>query len=298
MNKNIRVGGAVLVGFVLVGAAVFSRYQTVPIEDAGAAVVVAPPHEYLKTQDTDGDGISDWEENLEGTDPRVPNARKPMPLDTAAGSTTEDTTVTGRYAKNFFREYIQGNSSDANKMGPDEKQKFLEKSLATAGTVAKDDLYTRSEVLINPKNDSDSLHQYGNMLSLALNSHGVKNENEMLIFKRAILSHNEEVAKELDPIIDAYTKIIGDLRAIPVPSSLVNEHLAILNSALVLHNTIATLRNAFNDPLPAIIRFRNYPETATQFAASLIAVQAHLSSSGITWTKDQPGAFFNTATSQ
>lgn len=294
MNTKIRVGGAVLVGFTLVGGALFSRYHTQGIPDASATIIVATPKEYLIATDTDKDGIEDWEEALVGSDPKKPNERV-VPTQTPDAFAEEDNTITARFGKRFFGEFIQKSSGDAE-MSDQEKQALINTSLAEVIDIVKDTPFTRKDLLISKKSDSEALHQYGNLLVEALNHNTNGGDNELLIFKRAIDANSEEEIALLDPIITAYKGMITDVRAVPVPEILASDHLALLNTLLSVHNSLTLMRNALIDPLPALARSQTYFETLEQMKNNMLALHFQFEKAGVTFDKSEPGILFELMT--
>jgi len=111
----------------------------------------------------------------------------------------------------------------------------------------------------------------------------------MLILKRALDSENEEELALLDPKIHAYRKTLDEMRAIPVPPSLKEEHLSLLNKILTVHNTIVTMRRAFEDPLPALMRSQEYFTHVEHLSQALSQITARLKDKNISYTKDENG---------
>jgi len=289
VNTKIRVGGAVVVGFILVGGALFARFQTMEIPDASAAIVVATPKEYLVATDMDKDGIEDWEEALVGSNPKKPNER--------ATSTPpeelfpEDTTITARFSKRFFGEFIQKSAGDAQ-MSDEEKQALITTSLGEVAELVKDTPFEKKDILISPQSDPEALHRYGNLLVEALNHNTNGSENELLIFKRAIDSNSEEELALLDPIIAAYKGMVTDVRVVLVPEAMVSEHLALLNSLLAIYNSLTLMRNALEDPLPALARSQIYFETLEQMQTAIIGLGIQFKRAGVSFEKSEPGVLF------
>ncbi len=290
MNTKIRVGGAVLVGVSLVAIAwFFDSKKFVALEGSAAVVVATTPKNIQKNQDTDGDSIPDWEEKLLGTDPSQKNEypKAPAPEITADEEPIPDTATT-RFMQSVVGTYI---TKTLNGTPPDEggKQKLIDDAIAGASRYTTDRLFTEKDLFVSASETDESIKTYGNLLGSAFNKNPGNNENEFLILKRALDSENKEELALLDPKIQAYRKTLDEMRAIPVPPSLKEEHLSLLNKILTVHNTIVTMRRAFEDPLPALMRAQEYFTHIEHLSQALSQITVRLKDKRITYTNSEPG---------
>lgn len=285
-----RVGVAVAVGVLIIGTSIFFRAPD-PETQGGDAIVATEAHTYQQTKDSDGDGVPDWEENLNGTDPHKKDTSTTTLAKSDAAS-TEPQTMTAQFAKQFFGEYIAKNSGDTP-MTDSEKQSFLQKSLQkiyTSSPVEK--VLTDKDISIGAQSDVETLRAYGNAVADILNRYPVKSDNEAIILKRALDSDSEEELKKLDPIVLSYQKTIADLRAQPVPQPLIQEHLNLLNALSNVRSIIISMRGALLDPLPALSRFQGYGATIDSLRGSLIALNKSFQAKGVVFTQGEKGHFF------
>lgn len=295
MRVNMRIGSALLFAVTLMGAAVFLRPQTgMSTQNAGVVVVATEPRNYQETRDSDGDGIRDWEEELWGTNPElkdVSTSTRAEILRKEAEKIDVPNTVTSHFAQRFFGEYIQANSDDIP-MTPEEKQRFLERSLTEAATLGYQEPFTSRDIQILHVETSDTIREYGNNIILSITRDPVESEGEVFIYKRAIESGNDEILKELDPIIASYSRMLTEIRAIPVPRSLANQHIQLLNALRDIHTTIVALRNTPEDPLPALVRLKQYEPQAEQLQRAVNAVSTSITAAGVVYTEMEPGSYF------
>ncbi|MBX9906767.1 thrombospondin type 3 repeat-containing protein [Patescibacteria group bacterium] len=287
MNKKI--GGAAFLAVGLMGTALFLRPQVSDsTENAAVVITSTETRDYQRVKDTDGDGVLDWEEELQGTNPLVKDT-SPETKKKAAEPVSVPDTVTSRFAQRFFGEFLQ--KTGETSMTDEEKQKMLERSLVDMNMVVNDRLLTERDIVVTNAIDAETLRAYGNSLATAFINHPLKNEGELLIFKRAVESENDEELKDLDPIIATYEGTIKDVRAVVVPKSIVQEHLALLNQLQVIYATILAMRNMPTDPLPALMRFQQYLPEAEMLGQAFIGVTNNLTSQGITYDLLEPGYF-------
>jgi hypothetical protein len=292
----LRIGGAVFVGVALIGGALFfGHYSTAENTDIGVVAVEGGTREYQETKDTDDDGMRDWEEELKGTDPLVPN-RPPTKeeIATAFGtpSTTElSQTVTARFTRTFFEKYFNKGFGTA---GVEEAARtaLIDGSIDSVVAEVSDDFYTLADIKTSPNTSINDLRDYGNALGTIFESHTVANENEVFIFKRALDTGSEEELAKLDPIVTAYADMIEEVRATAPPSVTAKEHLDILNTLVAVHNDIVAMRNGFVDPLPALVRVKRYQEDATALFYAIDNMRTAFENGGVAFAQGEPGMFF------
>lgn len=264
-------------------------------QNVESGIVVAPvaPRAYQDTKDGDGDGIADWEEELAGTDPLVPNERKPSPTPEEK-ETVDDLpdTLTTRFSLQFMGNYIAQNAGDQS-MTDDQKAKFVGEMAEAAKLVVEDKPYTNIDIKIEGKTDTASIRAYGNALGAVMNRYPHPGGDEVAITSEAVQKNDPARLAPLAPIIDAYALTIRDMKALPVPLPMANEHLALLNALQTVHNDIVAMQKVFDDPLPALIRVQSYTETSLKaLVESVQNVRIALELNGISYSEGEPGMLF------
>lgn len=267
MRVNPRIAVAFLVGLTLVGGSyLLSREKREGTKSEQVISSEKPIRSFIKVSDNDGDSLPDWQNSL-----RTPA----LQIDEASdGSLTK----TAEFAIELA-EMTQSGGTDtfsitAN-LGAKVSQSILDKP------------YTQNDITIIEANDNFSLRNYGNAVAgIALNnsSAGIE-EDELTILNRALLRNNPEVLEDLDPIIESYSTMASDMLNTPVPSSLTNEHLALINVYQALANDIKAFRDTFTDALPAISRMQRYQADAEALYIAISNLYLKLDQKGIQWTE-------------
>ena len=287
MRVNKKIGGAAFLAVGLMGTALFLRPQVSDsTENAAVVITSTETRDYQRVKDTDGDGVLDWEEELQGTNPLVKDT-SPETKKKAAEPVSVPDTVTSRFAQRFFGEFLQ--KSEETPMTDEDKQKMLERSLVDMSTMALDTPFTERDILVTSAIDTETVRTYGNNLASAFINHPLKSENELLIFKRAVESENDNELKTLDPIIETYSGTIKDVGAVVVPKSMVREHLILLNQLRIIHASILAMRNMPSDPLPALMRFQRYLPEIENLGAAINDLYTKISAQGITYSQGDAG---------
>src|SRR5690606_29771417 len=99
-----------------------------------------------------------------------------------------------------------------------------------------------------------------------------------------LLRNDPDVLNQLDPIITSYENMIESMLKAPVPSTLVKEHLSLINVYQALVNDIKAFQKVFEDALPTMLRFRRYQADAEALYLAISGVYTALDKHGVTWT--------------
>lgn len=290
-----RVGGAMVVGAVLIGIAFFIQHQSSADENTEVPATVVARGDVRTVQpalDSDKDSIPDWEEVLRGTDPHTytkPTEATEVPA-TTTDPYTPPTTVTDRFAEQFLEDIVR--SGAGTDITEEDKAQLVSKSISTLTAETKDRLYTRADIKSVADNDLAALHTYGNELSTIIGKPATTNENELLIFERAVVKENNpEVLKELQPIAQAYIDMISGLLLLETPSTLSKQHVDLLNTLVMIHTDIVAMQEAFSDPLRALVRVKRYYDDAQGLFYALDNIRTALEARGVVYTSTEPGIF-------
>jgi len=107
--------------------------------------------------------------------------------------------------------------------------------------------------------------------------------NETDILLDALRNQNEAELAQLDDKIAVYANYIDKTKALPVPQPMTQRHLNLLNSYQSIMSDIIAMRNAFSDPMLALLRLKRYQEDAQVLYISLNDLYSDLIAKGITW---------------
>ncbi len=288
--------GALLFAVALIGGTYYFS-SAIRRGPGNAAIVVADaPRSAQTPKDTDGDGMYDWEEDIAGTNPLVPNER---PTSTIA--TTESArdfvpvTDTDHFSKSLFEDVLMAYEGDGT-LTPEEQTRIVEKAAQEAAEQNKDRLFTRADIRTRPENDEETVRAYGNAIATIIANAQVPEENELDIVARALSAEDPSELEKLDLIIAAYKQMLLQLGAERVPTPLANEHLMLLNALFALHNDITAMRNIFEDGLPGLVRVRRYESDVDALISAFTSLRYSFESRGIYYTETEPGILFYEAT--
>ncbi len=295
-----RVGGALLFGGVLVLGAFMFGHESAATSTAGQPAAIravdADVRTALRSVDTDGDGIPDWEEELRGTDPHTPTIleEETATTTTEAGASAAEpyespSTLTDQFAEEFLEEVVR--QSAGRELTKEEQTRLVTESISSLVQSGSDRLYTRADVTLHGRNDLAAFREYGNSVSAIIERHSLNNEHELAILQRAVDTDNAAVLREIAPIEAAYRNMLRDLLALPAPSDMAKAHIDLANTFSIIANGLDIMQRAFDDPLAALVRAKRYPDDAAGLFYALDNIRMALEAKGIVYTNDEPGIF-------
>jgi hypothetical protein len=288
------------VGVAIVASAYFFRGSAAAspdLNDPKAFAVAVPQRIYQDEKDTDGDGIRDWLEELMGTNPLVSDANgtssAPLP---AVGSSTKPfvaDTETKKFAISFFDDVLK--THGGRNLSDQEKQAILDSSVGRFVSLSTSTLYTRNNIEITQTSDADSIKAYGNALGAVIVNDGKnsqKVDSELVVLAQALQDDNASELAKLAPIKAGYALMIADVQKVPVPESLVNQHLLLLNSLEAIRADIDGFEKTFTDPLMSYVRFKRYLSDGQGLAKAVDGIRTGLEHEHVVYEKTEPGQFF------
>lgn len=241
--------------------------------------------------DTDGDGMSDDEE--------IKNNRNPViagPNDLFKINSTNNTTSTTVYGDsvsplmNFFGEYIRLKEEQSGDNLSDSAKQELLKSFQVNFSQEILDEYELSDIKITEINTKERLRQYGNILGEIIDRYKFE-ENELIIFGRAVKENKTEELIKFEAIANIYSDVSDNFIKIEAPSKMKDEHLALVNGLNNINKAIREMQKFFQDPIASFVGFNNYSQESLRVYNTLKNLQSKLTEMGISFNSNEPGRF-------
>lgn len=290
----------VLVVFVVAGGTwllVHSHYQRQKAADRGGFTIAdsATREEQLKKlqQDSDNDGLRDWEEALYHTDPHNPDTdgdgtpdgeevklgRDPLkpntsknpaePNDLMATSTpeivsagsTQSENLTKRLAEEVGKQIIVQRIAhpdipfDPQSAGQDLVDRFADSVPDEVPLVL-----TEKDIVIGHDTSTSAVKIYVNGLQRAIgtNFKGLGAQLTIYIFEDTLNTGDYSKLTALDSYLAAYARTIDQLKKLTVPPQFVHLHAQYLNLAIAQQDAVKKMREAETDPVGALVGAKQY----------------------------------------
>ncbi len=289
LQYDSRLIGAFVIGFAIVAGAFTVNNMTKevvsPNQQASLAVVdEAPERNLITVQDSNNDGVEDWQDQFLTAEPII--------VKQTATDYTPPNTLTGQVAINFMQNYISGK---ANGFGPSDEQ-LVKNTVDSIKVEATDRMYSLRDIKISDDNSSDSVKNYGNAMANAIldNATTEKTRSDMAILND-IVSKNEVTDKDIADIkliAQVYKGTLEDTLIIPVPREFTKEHLDLINVYSALYNDAEGLTKLIDDPMKALLRIKRYQEDMQGLTVALENIYRALDKSSYVFQSTDNASLF------
>ncbi len=245
--------------------------------------------------DSDDDGISDWEEALWGTDKNkkmtfddisdatyIENKKKELNIESKSIAEEENLTETEKFAREFFASYSALKSSGqvdndtinsfSNALG----QKIINPNLI--------DQYKTGDIKLNQKNDLDTKKKYYSDLKKMFETYqasGLGDELEIVSGNIALYSANNSSNlssqyDKLSKISETYKEFAEKAMDLSVPSDLKSYHLQIANSANNTGISVLDMVKIIDDPIIGLSGLSQYQKYSDNLVKSVTDLETYL----------------------
>lgn len=252
-DSRKRIAGAFLIGGALiVGSFVLSKNAADGSQE-GSVVVATIERSHMNVDDTNNDGVPDWQESLLRAEPII--------IQSTSTSETEvyerPKTVTGKFALTFFESLLRSKIYGAFGDTPEE---VIDESTEALAKEAQDVLFIEDDLSIIESTDANILRAYGNHIAQIALSQKSDTQNEAIILQDALRYNEPERLAELEPIATSYVSIVKQMLEAPVPKKYVRHHLNLLNAYNAIREDVRGMQKIYDDPLYTFIRVKRYPD--------------------------------------
>lgn len=249
----------------------------------------------LIQRDTDGDGVPDWEEALWGTDKNnktsfdgisdltyIQNKKGELKVN-QNDSANQNLNETDRFARDFFTAYVaMKTSGQVDNTAINNFSNALGQKIVDSAVIDK---YSEKDIKITksaePKDQEDYYITAGNLFETYKNA-GVGSELEVagVMASTGNIEDNQNQSSLLK-ISEAYQEFAQKLLLVPVPKSLTEYHLQIINSANNTGVAVLNMSKMMTDPVTGISGISQYEKYSEDLITSVNDLEAFLTTNGI-----------------
>lgn len=247
--------------------------------------------EFLEN-DTDGDGVLDWEEPLWGFDPKNP--------DTDGNGISDGTEVQSKKAE------LPGSESENSPENLNETQKFARDLFVTINALSQNGALTEKsienlaetlgdQVTITTITSQHSMtdlsivaaskpviRTYHTNISAIINRYPQEKIGNELSIMAVMFEENDPVKiAELGEIAKNYSSFATELLTIPVPADIAEDHFALIDSAQKISVSLGQMDIVFENPLMSLGSFISYTKESAAFIGASEKLHAYFKKNGI-----------------
>lgn len=278
----------------------------------------------IATKDSDGDGLSDWEEALYGTNQNITDSFKLGMTDGAAVTNglivpkaiadisvtaslptsvdsnglpraPSDDTLTAVFSKHFFTSYL---SAKQDKGGADLSEEEMANianeslnALSSAVAIAPD--FKSLKDLTVSVSGADALKEFAvKAEAILIKNKANASKSEISYLQDAVQNNDASALTHIASIAKAYRDSAVGLAALPVPSELAEEVLALINAMIRVSAITADFARVNDDPLATMLALKQYPQTVLAIGTAFINISEAYRTAEVSMPTETPGASF------
>lgn len=278
----------------------------------------------IATKDSDGDGLTDWEEALYGTDSHVTDTFKlgmtdgeavakglvvPKAIADIVVATSSplsvgvdglppppaEETLTAAFAKNFFTLYL---SAKQAKGGSDLSQSEVSSisnealsSLSSAVTSSLD--YKSAKDIAVSGSGADALKMFAANVEAVLKKNTANaTTSEIIYLQYAVENNDVDALAHIASIAKAYRDSSAGIVALTAPQELAIGSLALVNAMMRVSNITSDFARVNTDPLTAMFALQQYVVASQSLQEALADIGSTYDTAGIVLPDGTPGSSF------
>ena len=321
-NWRILVSAFLSVVFI-VGAFLLARSVESP--NSAQASTESVLLQAIATKDTDGDGLTDWEEALYGTSANVTDTFRlgmtdgeavtkglivpkaiadisvatsslaSMPADGSLPPAPAEGTLTDTFAKSFFTFYLSAKeANEGADLSESEMADIANEALnvLSSAVVTAPDFKSAKDLKISGSG-ADALKKFAvDAEAVLLKNTSDASKSEILYLIDAVENNNTEALIHIASISKAYRDSAVGLSALPVPTELSGSVFMLINAMMRVSEITADFSRVNTDPLTAMLALKQYVPVAQSLGKAFENISNVYVSDGIAFPRGTPGSLF------
>lgn len=317
MMKSKIILALIIASFFILAAVLIKVNQTKKApEKSDVAVIIDSTVKKALAEDSDGDGLKDWEEGIRGTDPNktdtdgdgtddgveIQDGRDPLvmgPNDKENTGETEENllpkkkpTATDFFSREIFEKYLE-----AKKNGL-EIDTSLEEQIANM-VLNKDyegeiTFFDQNKLVTSSSENPTFIKSYGNTLAVVLTTPPVPNTpNEIDILKDIQdKGLTETHIKNSELLVERYNVMLSKLVSMTTPEEAILPHVDIIRGIEVLRDTAEAIQTFENDPIGSLPKIARYEEGLDLLTSGTANLKSYFIKKNVSFYSNEKGHIF------
>jgi hypothetical protein len=276
----------------------------------------------VATQDSDHDGLPDWEEALYGTDPKnadtnglgmtdgeavaqgliVPQAIADVPGATGAGALVNpdlppaaaDNTLTAAFSKNLFTGYMNALQNSGGQLSDEDVTAIANQALENLGnSITAAPPFKRLADLKVAGSGAEAMKAFANAADAVMRANpNAATKSEIGYLMDAEQNGDTGAIQKIRDLAKLYRSVAAGLAALPVPTELAQDDLALINAFAQMAEATNDLAAVNDDPLVTMLALHKYPDDVLALGNAFIKIQNDFDARNITFASGEGGATF------
>lgn len=244
--------------------------------------------------DSDGDGTPDGEEIQKGRDPLKAGPEDALEREVLEAKTVPgggDWSETDRVSRELFARYLSIKQSGQPFTAEDEEA-LLADFISRYPERRTVKVYTVRDLASAKADDEAAWRAYGNAVGEAIRAHTEKQkgeESELVIFERALANEDEIDLANLKNRVERYQALVDGFAAVPVPKSVGNTALNLINAVAALKESVSGMALAFTDPVRALSAATGYPTAVNRLTDALTGLAEFFKQNEVVFGEEEAG---------
>ncbi len=273
---------------------------------------------FLVDIDSDHDGLPDWKETLYHTDPNNPDTDGDRTSDGQevfeGRDPTKPNTASKGAAPNDKLPFIAAVESASSASIDDARRRFLSafltgRSMSIQEQTVRDlvkqfdpnqyrERYAADNLRVVPDASAQTLRDYGNAFGALIDKYTARtHRSEDEIIDDALRAKDDatkstSILQELDYPAASYKNFAADLAKIPVPASLSQSHLLIVNGYDVMSRGLVGMKDMYANPVNGAAGYQAFTKYRYQVTYGYASLVKAFAQNGVIFARQDPGGAF------
>lgn len=207
-------------------------------------------------------------------------------------NTDEPDTITGRFGKKVFEQYMllkQNNLAE----DPTAVKAVVDQNVNDfISTAPQAEVYDIRSVVLANTSDLSAERTYANAVGSILSTYTPQGDMAM-IANQALEENDPTKIKEVEAIANSYSIMLKRLLVTPTPKTLAGYHINLINGVSSVAFVAEGMSKVFSDPVQGMVALAVYEKSLLSLQNALLDLKYNFSQKQILFSNNEPATVFN-----